>query len=238
MRDRTAEVRAAVGKYKALDFIPLRIEDAFDHAWWEKVGGKPVQLNLDVDISNEGSCSSAVCFSHLRTSYLLDLFLSSVSDKSEHASPISSLHSYMSSLPTQTAIPSTIQTLTRLLLLYTAQSTNSSHLLLGTSLTSLSISLISSISQGGGFVVREEVHEEWIPNTPPNSEVMNGRKKANVRISRPLRDIGLKECAIWAWWKGLKVVGREKLPGTKQGIRTLTEGRRRVTLVIGSGQLI
>ena len=44
-----------------------------------------------------------------------------------------------------------------------------SHLLLGTNLTSLSVSLLSSISSGGGFNVPEEIFEEWSPATEPNA---------------------------------------------------------------------
>lgn len=144
---------------------------------------------------------------------------------------IRALRSYIESLPTQTAILTATQSLIRLLLLYTAYSSDSSHLALGTSLTSLSINLISSISQGGGFVVREEAEEQWTP--PPlipttsteNGAIHVSRRRQNVRISRPLRDVGMKECAAWAWWSGLKVIGREKIPGGKQGIGGLTRGR-------------
>jgi cytoplasmic tRNA 2-thiolation protein 2 len=134
------------------------------------------------------------------------------------ADSIAALRAYISSLPTQTAVPSAIQTLTRLLLLHTAWATESSHLLLGTSLTSLSVSLISSISQGGGFVVREEAQEEWQPT------VHLGSKKT-VRVNRPLRDIGMKECAVWAWWHGLHVPGKESFLGGKQGIGALTKSK-------------
>ncbi|KAH9178293.1 hypothetical protein EDB89DRAFT_1930437 [Lactarius sanguifluus] len=64
-------------------------------------------------------------------------------------------------LPTTTL--ATLFTLTRLLLLYTAYSIGASHLVLGTPLTSMSISLVSSIAQGGGFVVPQTIQEEWIP---------------------------------------------------------------------------
>jgi cytoplasmic tRNA 2-thiolation protein 2 len=107
-----------------------------------------------------------------------------------------------------------------LLLLHTAWSTESSHLLLGTSLTSLSVSLISSISQGGGFVVREEAQEEWQPT-------VHVRSKRTVRVVRPLRDIGMKECAVWAWWRALKVVGKESILGGKQGVGALTKSKCR-----------
>lgn len=135
------------------------------------------------------------------------------------SSPLESLQTYFRSLPTQTAIHSSIQTLTRVLLLHTARSTNSSHVLLGTSLTSLAISLISGISQGGGYNVREESQEDW---TPPS--VLKGGKERTIRLVRPLRDVGVKECGTYAWWRGLKVIGKEKRPGGRQSIGGLTKG--------------
>ncbi|KAK7033153.1 cytoplasmic tRNA 2-thiolation protein 2 [Favolaschia claudopus] len=195
-RDRTEEVRDVVEQYKHFDFLPLRIENAFDDMWWEKVGGQRSELSLKVDIGNEE--------------------LVMIPQPIESRDPVAALLAYISALPTQTAVPSAIQNLVRLLLLRTAWSTDSSHLLLGTCLTSLSVSLISSISQGGGFVVREEAQEEWQPT------VSSGSRRA-IKVVRPLRDIGMKECAIWAWWRGLKVVGKESFLGGKQGIGALTK---------------
>lgn len=60
MRDRTAEIRAIVMQYEGFEFIPLRIEDAFDNAWWESTGGRPVNLDVGVDMTHEGF---AVCYS-------------------------------------------------------------------------------------------------------------------------------------------------------------------------------
>jgi cytoplasmic tRNA 2-thiolation protein 2 len=135
------------------------------------------------------------------------------------STPLESLQTYFRSLPTQTAVHSSIQTLIRVLLLHVAESTSSSHLLLGTSLTSLAISLISGISQGGGYNVREEAQEDW---TPPPTQA-DGKKTA-IRLVRPLRDIGVKECGTYAWWRGLKVLGKEKWPGGRQSIAGLTKG--------------
>jgi hypothetical protein len=53
-RDRTEEVRAIVEQYERFDFLPLRIEDAFDDAWWQKVGGQRPESHLSVDLANEG----------------------------------------------------------------------------------------------------------------------------------------------------------------------------------------
>ena len=90
---------------------------------------------------------------------------------------------------------------------------------MGTPLTSLAVSLISGISQGGGYNVREEAQEDWTP--PPISK--DGNEKA-IRLVRPLRDVGVKECGTYAWWRGLNVVGREKWPGGRQSIGGLTKG--------------
>lgn len=211
-----------VAKYDRLDFIPLRIENAFSSTWWDKTGGVPSENELRINMANEGVLNSAVSVS-IQSNRSSDLLLSTLSNTDDASSPTSRLQSYISSLPTQTAIPNAVQNLIRLLLLYTAMSTGSSHLLLGTSLTSLSISLISSIAQGGGFVVREEAQEEWIPPISVKRQT-NGHKNGAIRLIRPLRDIGMKECAVWAWWSGLTVVGREKFPGGKQSIGPLTKG--------------
>ncbi|KAK7050951.1 Cytoplasmic tRNA 2-thiolation protein 2 [Paramarasmius palmivorus] len=199
MKDCTEEIRQVVDQFGSFEFIPLRLENAFDKDWWKVVNGNTVE-DLAIDSTNEVSGA---------------LFLSTLSDNAI-SSPIERLRSYISALPTQTAVHSAVQTLIRLLLLHMARSTDSSHLILGTNLTSLSISLISSISQGGGFSVREESYEEW---SSPKSD---SETPWVVRVTKPLQDIGLKECAVWAWWNGLRVVGRNKFPGGKQAIGALT----------------
>jgi len=105
-------------------------------------------------------------------------------------------------------------------LLYTAKKTGSSHLLLGTSLTSLAVSLITSIAYGSGYNIREEAYEEWTGQTQAADELSRP-----VRIIRPLRDTGTKECAAWAWWHTLAAVRQDALPGAhaKQSIGGLTQ---------------
>jgi len=164
------------------------------------------------------SHSSRLMLSLCNANVLSELLLSSLQHSSE-STPLAALQAYLSSLPTTTATQSTLATLTRLLLLYTAHSTSSSHLLLGTSLTGLSIGLISGVAMGGGFVVREEAGEEWEPRT--NSV---GGVRRSIRVVRPLRDMGMKECAAWVWWNGLEVVGKENKAGAKQDIGGLTKG--------------
>ncbi|KIY71517.1 hypothetical protein CYLTODRAFT_345669 [Cylindrobasidium torrendii FP15055 ss-10] len=193
MRDRTNEVRNAAKTYDALEFILVRLENAFDDSWWTSVGGKPSNSELFVDFADQ------------------DLLITAISDS--NTDPVAALRTFISALPTQTAISQAIPTLVRVLLLYTARHLGVSHVLLGTSLTSLSISLISSISQGGGFTVREESDEQWMA---PGSTTP-------IRIIKPLQDVGMKECSAWAWWHGLPVVQKEKLPGTGQDIAALTK---------------
>jgi len=92
-------------------------------------------------------------------------------------------------------------------------------LLLGSSLTSLSISLLSSISQGGGYAIREELQEEWTP-----AIVLGSKLSGALRVIRPLRDVTAKECAIYAWWNDIPVVGRDKQRRAIFGIAGLTKG--------------
>ena len=152
---------------------------------------------------------------------------SSLSD----SEPIAALKAHLRALPTPTATLSTLSTLTRLLLLYTAYSIGASHLVLGTSLTSLSISLISSISQGGGFVVPQAIQEEWIPpfvKHTPGTTSWNGE----VRLIRPLRDVSMKECTAWIWWHQLSLVGKQRVPISERTISNLTKGRLIIAPVI------
>ncbi|KAI9057286.1 hypothetical protein FKP32DRAFT_1638041, partial [Trametes sanguinea] len=220
MKDRTEEITRHMQRYDGLDFVSLRIQDAFDPLWWERVGGKPLSSNIGVSLADEG------------------LFLQSLSSRS--SDPLTSLRTYLSSLPTPTAITTSVQTLTRLLLLHTALHTASSHLVLGTSLTSLAVSLISGVAQGAGFNIRDETQEEWVSepevctSTTDHPEDAGDAKEARqksrkgkrtVRVVRPLRDVGMKECAAWARWSGVPIIGKEKWgwTGAKPGIGTLTK---------------
>ncbi|KAI9512022.1 hypothetical protein F5148DRAFT_1165690 [Russula earlei] len=187
--DRTARMREAVARYEGCEFIPLRVQDAFDRSWWERVSGDLSVLPVDL-------CRGEPV-------------------------PIDALKAHLRALPTATAVLYTLSTLTRLLLLYTAYSIGASHLVLGTSLTSLSISLISSISQGGGFVVPQAIQEEWIPpfiKRIPGATSWSGE----VRLIRPLRDVGMKECTAWVWWHQLWVVGKQRIPISEKTIGKIT----------------
>jgi cytoplasmic tRNA 2-thiolation protein 2 len=198
----------------------LRIEDAFDSRWWARVGGRNElkERNLGVDLGDEGNQTHISCSLIIFNSKTFSELLLSSLQHANDSSPLAALLAYLSSLPTTTATQSTLKTLTRILLLYTALSTSSSHLLLGTTLTGLSIGLISGVAMGGGFVVREEAGEEWVPRIGG----MAGEKRS-IKVVRPLRDMGMKECAAWVWWNGLEVVGKENVAGAKQGIGGLTK---------------
>ncbi|KAH9058354.1 hypothetical protein EDB87DRAFT_1626203 [Lactarius vividus] len=196
MGDRTEQIREAVARYEGFEFIPVRMQDAFDRSWWERVSGRPAPSLTDIPRA-------------------LDL-------AGGDAGSVAALRAHLLALPTPTATLSTISTLTRLLLLYTAYSIGASHLVLGTSLTSLSISLISSVAQGGGFVVPQTIQEEWIP--PFVERVLGDSSwKGEVRLVRPLRDVGMKECQAWIWWCQLPVVGKQRIPLPKQTIGHLTK---------------
>jgi hypothetical protein len=43
-----------VEQYEGFEFMPLRIENAFDSSWWEGVGGRPIQPNLCVNVNSDG----------------------------------------------------------------------------------------------------------------------------------------------------------------------------------------
>lgn len=216
MQDRTAEIADLIARHKGLEFVPLRLQDAFNERWLTEAGGRPESVSVHIDITKE------------KLPYTLS---------SSTRTPAEALRAYLASLPTATAIQTSINTMIRVLLLHTAMATNSSHLILGTSLTNLAMSLISGISQGRGFNVKEEMQEDWVPESPsvetdgrsPDPEGKNGRrekgKKRSIRVLRPLRDMGRKECAMWVWWNGLHVVGKESRSwlGTKQDIGSLTE---------------
>lgn len=54
--DRTAQIREAVARYEGCEFIPVRLQDAFDWSWWERVSGDAASslAEIPVDLSNEG----------------------------------------------------------------------------------------------------------------------------------------------------------------------------------------
>jgi cytoplasmic tRNA 2-thiolation protein 2 len=58
MKDRTQEVYETVTLYSDIEFIPLRIQDAFDGKWWENITRTPYGLDpfVNIDLGTEGSC--------------------------------------------------------------------------------------------------------------------------------------------------------------------------------------
>lgn len=72
--------------------------------------------------------------------------------------------------------------------------------------------------------MKEESQEEW------NYASQAGAHQT-VRVIRPLRDVGVKECAFWAWWSGLRVVGKHRHSGGRQDISALTRGIRNLTIM-------
>ena len=217
MPDRTAEVMQFIREsYPTFELVHIRLSNAFDKRWWMTIRGGPLTKS-DFAAQLDPGAVGTYNYPLVLMTPSVDLAFRLLDDSP--AAPLESLQTYFRSLPTQTAVHSSSQTLIRVLLLHVAESTSSSHLLLGTSLTSLAISLISGISQGGGYTVREEAQEDWTPSPTPA-----GGKKTAIRLVRPLRDVGVKECGTYAWWRGLKVLGKEKWPGGRQSIAGLTKG--------------
>lgn len=200
--DRTEEMRSVLAPYVNVEFIPLRLEDAFDELWWGQVAGTNDMSLLALELGKDG----------LTTETLRLVPPSCV------LSPADALRAFLAALPTPTAISRTIHILIRLLLFYTARSRDASHLLLGTSLTTLSVSLISCVAQGGGYSILEELQEEWPSPQASHSDVIG-----SIRLVRPLRDITMKECAAFAWWNGIHVPGRPKVIRATAGILGLTK---------------
>ncbi len=221
MKDRTDKIRSVVAQCPGVEFHLLRIEDAFDPSWWQRLGFDQDIHALRVALGDDSKSTLPNDTLNPLMYHIIGLPYTFQSSQSSTEYPITTLRRYLASLPTPTALDSTVKTLTRVLLQYTAVSTGSSHLLLGTTLTSLAVSLISSVAHGGGFHLKEEIQEEWHPEL---SAAMD--RTASVRIIRPLRDVGRKECAVWSWWMRLTVAGREewRWPGTKPGVGRLTTG--------------
>ena len=47
-------MRDAVARYDGIEFIPLRIQDAFDPDWWKRTTGNEVE-DAFMDLSTEGA---------------------------------------------------------------------------------------------------------------------------------------------------------------------------------------
>ena len=120
-----------------------------------------------------------------------------------------SLEQYLHRLPTESARVATMRNLTRLAVEHHARILGASHLLLGTSLSSISSSMISRICQGGGFTLASE----------------RGRYTDNLHVIAPLQDVMAKECAAWLKWNDLQTMGGT-VPRPLASIESLTRGKR------------
>jgi hypothetical protein len=52
-----------------VEFIPLRIQDAFDRSWWQSVIQRDPGVDLDIDLTDESGYDKAHCRVH--HSYIL-----------------------------------------------------------------------------------------------------------------------------------------------------------------------
>ncbi|CUA76089.1 Cytoplasmic tRNA 2-thiolation protein 2 [Danio rerio] [Rhizoctonia solani] len=138
--DRTEDARRLVARYPRFEFIPLRIESAFDPLWAQSVGlplgHGPIGVNLDLEDLPATRLPSGT-------------------------SPAGALLTYLSSQPSSSGRTTALRNLVRLLLQHTAQYTKSSHLLLGGSLTSYAVDLLDAVATGAGFSIRQVGEEVW-----------------------------------------------------------------------------
>ena len=227
--------------YPGRDVIVLRIEDAFDPAWWPSVAPSRNTSSATPDLPASSSSGPKHELSFDPTSSTS----STSRDRLTH---------FLSSLPTPSAKSSMISQLTRMLLLHAARSAkyNCSHLLMADSLSTIAASLISSVAEGGGFNLKAEWEERWVgdmknPGVDVNTDSKNveSEKSAEeVMILKPLRDVTAKECGVFFQWRGMSsLVPNGLFKGDEdvdQGIRKLTRGaleflisrRRGLTLVL------
>jgi cytoplasmic tRNA 2-thiolation protein 2 len=226
--DLLPRIQAAVSPYPEFEFMSLRLEDAFDPAWWASIHKSVPNIDFGLDIMDEGEfLTHTTADPCADRSLLIELSLFPLT--SSTTSPKDCLRNFLQSMPTSTTQTAMIAILIRMLLLYAARSRRSSHLLLGNSSTSISVGLISGIAQGGGFTISSELFEEWEAagvvsdpsihvktNVAPDVAVdegtaakTQGRRRhvpdwtGSVRIVRPLSDISMKECGLYCWWRGL-----------------------------------
>ena len=54
MENKTEAVAKFVSRYDELELVTLRIRDAFDPSWWQKVRGKPSFSEIGVSLADEG----------------------------------------------------------------------------------------------------------------------------------------------------------------------------------------
>lgn len=58
MKDHTSEIRTLVEALPDVEFIPLRVQNAFDSSWWESITGrKEIHSDVKISLANEGASS-------------------------------------------------------------------------------------------------------------------------------------------------------------------------------------
>lgn len=212
----------------------MRVESAFDPSWWAEVVGagddeSGATRGIGVDISSEGEACSLITLSththrRLRNAFKTDLPLlplPSSSTSTSTSTPKSRLQRYLAALPTPTAARASLSALVRSVLLHTAARLRCTHLALGTPLTALSVSLLSYVGHGAGAHLPEAFGEVWdgpraVEEARQGEEEEEQREKGgprggkpprvNIRVVRPLQDIGAKECAAYVRWRHLPIV--------------------------------
>ena len=120
--------------------------------------------------------------------------------------PDAALRTFLDALPPSSVIMA-LTHMQRVLLLHTAKSLACSHLLLGDSITSLSMSLLSAIALGGGHSLQYEQTEQW----------------RQVQILRPVTELTAKECGAWIHWNQIPLHS-ELTTSQEQSIQHLTTG--------------
>lgn len=163
--------------------VILRVEDAFDPSWWLSTDGRVPDDMYKLSGSYPWRDSSKAPVLHLR--------------------------GFLNALPTSSAKSYMLLQLSRLLLLHTARRLKCSAVLLGDTLTSLSISLISAIASGDGFHVGTEREEQW----------------GSIKVIKPLRDISAKECAASFYWRNLREICPSKPHQDESSIGQVTRGQ-------------
>lgn len=69
MRDRTEEIRSVIQRYPSFDFVPLRVENAFDDSWWTTVSGSSNIARISLELGKEGLIADG----RVRTRYLFNV---------------------------------------------------------------------------------------------------------------------------------------------------------------------
>ncbi len=208
-----------------LNLYPCGLEDAFDPLWWKQVGGdlSTSALSLGLEMQNEGKPCS---------------------DEPQHIFPSSYPQYSDLRLNQTTSNPSPLQRSQKILSISTHAnsivqcnkdpdaSVITAYISIAQSLSSCSWNVpyisfgqshIGDSARFRFFSVAEEAKEEW-----------RSQRGVSVRVVRPLRDVGMKECAIWDWWCGLRIVGRSRKfiqGGGRSAIGALTRGTPRCLLV-------